>query len=354
MSEQRDKVYPVSAEAMKRFVIRAMDSCGLNPEDAAMVADTLVQADLRGVHSHGVMKVPYYVRGYEVGGVNPKPEVRTVTDSGAIAVMDGDEGLGLVTSGPAMRLAMEKAGRLGVGAVTMRKSNHNGMIAYWAMMALEQDMIGYTSTSARPIIPPWGGTTASYGNNPCAYAIPAGEEWPIVLDMALSVVAFGKIRLAEMKGEPIPEGWALDKEGRPTTDARSALEGLLLPMAGYKGYGLALVHEILTGVLSGGTFGTDVAPLKLENPHAPGMHHFFMAFDVGQFMPVAEFKERVDRLVRMMKSSELAEGCDKIFLPGERASETRRKRLREGIPYGQEVIDSLKEFARKRGISHDF
>ena len=354
MSANEGDLQIISAEAMTRFCIAAMKEAGLSSEHAELLADTLVQADLRGVHSHGSMRIPIYFKGYEIGGVNPKPSVKVLKDSGATAVMDGDDGLGLVVSYPAMKLAMDKAAEYGVGAVTIRRSNHYGMAAYWPMLALERDMIGYTTTNAHARLAPWGGVTSKYGNNPSSYAIPAGKEWPIVLDMALSVAAFGKIRLAAMKNEPIPQGWAMDKDGNPATDPRAAMEGLLLPIGGYKGYGLAMIHEVLAGVLSGGLFGTDVPSLEIEYPKAPGVNHFFMVLDVAHFMPVAEFKERVDKMIRMMKSSKLAPGQDKIYLPGEIEFELHRQRLKEGIPYAREVVSRLKKLAQERHIHIDF
>ena len=354
MLDKAEDIKVVQAEPMRRFCIVACREAGLSQQHAELFADTLIQADLRGVHSHGVAILHRYIKGYQVGGVNPCPSIEVVKESGATAVIDGDDGLGLIVSYPAMTLAMDKAAEYGVGTVTVRKSNHYGMAAYWSMMALERDMIGYTTTNTPPMLAPWGGITPSYGNNPISYAIPAGEEWPLVLDMAMSVAAKGKIRLAALKNEPIPEGWAMDKDGEPTTDAQAAIDGLLLPIAGYKGYGMALVHDILSGVLSGGLFGTDALKMQSDRMAVPGYCHFFMALDTGHFMPVAEFKGRVDRMIRMMRGSRLARGQSRIYMPGEIEFEIHRQRTREGIPYSKEVIGQLEKLARDLDIQIDF
>ena len=354
MLEKAKDIHIVQTESMRRFCIAACKEVGLSQGHAELLADTLVQADLRGVHSHGVTRLPRCIKGYQIGGVNLQPSIKVVKESDATAVMDGDDGLGLIVSYPAMRLAMDKAAEYGVGTVTIRNSNHYGMAAYWSMMALERDMIGYTTTNTPPTLAPWGGVTRSYGNNPISYAIPAGKELPIVLDIAMSVVARGKIILAALKDEPLPQGWAMDKDGEPTTDANTAMQGLLVPISGHKGYGMALVNDVLSGVLSGGLFGTDIPELNISNPTKSGCSHFFMALDIAHFMPVAEFKERIDKIVRMMKGSQLAKGKKKIYLPGELEFETYRQRIKEGIPYSKAVISQLEKLAQDLHISPNF
>ncbi|MFC1893353.1 Ldh family oxidoreductase [Chloroflexota bacterium] len=353
MTAEVKDILIVQAEAMRRFCVAACKEVRLLPEHAELLADALVQADLRGVHTHGVIMLPYYVKGYQVGGINPRPAIEVVKEKGATAVMDGDNGLGLVVSHPAMRLAVEKATEHGVGTVVIRSSNHYGMAAYWSMMALESDMIGYTTTNAPPNLAPWGGVTRSYGNNPISYAIPAGKEYPIVLDIAMSVVAKSKIVRAALQEEPLPTGWAMDEDGEPTTDAHIALQGLLAPISGHKGYGIALVNDILSGVLSGGLFGTDIPEWHAGHANRAGYSHFFMALDVAHFMPVAEFKERIDKIVQMMKGSQLLKGQRKIYLPGELEFETRCQRIKEGIPYSKDVIGHLKKLAQDLHIPID-
>ncbi|MFH1169077.1 MAG: Ldh family oxidoreductase [Chloroflexota bacterium] len=349
MSGKADGLSRVQPESIRSFCLAVCQRTGLSPSHAGRLADTLLEADMRGVHTHGVVRLPHYVKGFQTGKVNMKPAVKVVRDSGAAAVIDGDNGLGAIIAQDAMKLAMEKAAGHGVGIVSMRASSHYGMAAHWTMMALERDMIGYTTTDGPASMAPWGGVTPVAGNNPISYAIPAGKELPVVLDMSLSVVAKGKIMLAAMKNEPIPAGWALDKSGQPTTDAKAAMEGLLMPIAGYKGLGLALVNDILCGVLSGGLFGTDIPKLQ-PGVTLTGVSHFFMALDIAHFMPVAELKERVDRLVQMVKSSQMAEGQDRIYLPGEMEFEKYQRSRREGIRYSQEIIGALDKLAQDTGI----
>jgi len=351
--DESEDIHIVQANSISNFCIAAGKAAGLPQEHSSILADTLVQADLRGVHSHGVARFPWYIKGFQFGEVNPLPSIRVTKDVGATAVVDGDNGLGLIVSYPAMRLAMDKAAKYGVGTVIVQKSNHYGMASYWSMMALERDMIGYTTTNGHPLLAPWGGITPSYSNNPISYAIPAGEEWPIVLDMSMSVGAMGKVRMAAVRNESLPQGWAMDKYGKPTTDPQVAIEGLLMPISGYKGYGLALVNDILSGVLSGGLFGTDIPKQKPDHYSAAGYCHFFMALDINHFMPVSEFKERVDRMVRMMKDSRLAQSYDRIYLPGEIEFETHHKRVRDGIPYSRETIDQLRNLAHDMHILQD-
>ncbi len=354
MSEKAKDIYVVDAGLMQRFCVAACRKVGLSREHAYLLVDTLIQADLRGIDSHGVTRLPRHIKGYQIGGVNPQPSIRIVKESGATAVLDGDDGLGAFVSYQAMRLAMDKAAAHGVGTVTARKSNHYGMAAYWSMMALERDMIGYSTTNGPPGLAPWGGITPSYANNPVSYAIPSGKEWPIVLDMAMSVVAKGKIVLAALKNEPIPPSWAMDKEGQPTTVAQAAVDGLLQPIGGYKGYGMALVNDVLCGVLSGGLFGTDIPKMQTDRTAVAGYCHFFMALDISHFMPVIEFKERVDRIVSMMKNSQLAQGHDRIYLPGELEFKTHRRRLKEGIPYPKEIISQLEKLGQGLQIPTGF
>lgn len=357
MLGETEDIQIVQAESMRRFCVATCKKVQLSPEHAELLADTLIQADLRGVHSHGVTRLPDYIKGYQVGGVNPRPSIKVVKESGATAVMDGDDGIGLVVSYPAMRLAMDKAAEYGVGTVTIRKSNHCGMMAYWSMMALERDMIGYATTNSSPTMAPWGGITLSHGNNPISYAVPAGKELPLVLDIAMSIVARGKIRMASLKGEPIPLGWAMNKNGEPTTDVQAAMDGFLMPIGSHKGYGLALVNDVLCGVLSGGQFGTEIPKAEADRGGGTtvmGYCHFFMALDIRHFMPVTEFKKRIDRMVHMMKSSQLASGQDKIYLPGELEFETQHQRIKEGIPYPKGVISKLEKLAQDLHFPIDF
>lgn len=357
MATTGGEVMVLQAEALRRFCTAAFRQALMWEEDAALLAETLVEADLRGVHSHGVMLLPRYVRGLKVGGVNPRPEVKVVVETAAVALVDGDNGMGQMASVKAMELAIEKARRLGVGAVGVRNSNHFGAAAYYAMLALPHDMVGFATTNAPAVMAPWGGVTPTVGNNPFAYAMPAGRERPLVLDMACSTSARGKIRLAAQKGERIPLGWALTKEGEPTEDPHEALAGLLAPVGGYKGYGLAVIIEALAGVLTGALFARDIPRAGLESsevfyPYHVG--HFFGALDIGCFLSIAEYKARMDRLIGQIRSTALAKGVDRVYLPGEIEFEHHERRLREGIPTSYAVVRELKRLAEELGLEPSF
>lgn len=336
------KPITVHWEDLKRFEVEAFKIAGLSPEDAEKVADTCVQADLRGVHTHGAFHLLRYCRRLRGGGANARPDIGVVKETENTALLDGDNGLGQVICIRAMEIAIAKARGRGVSAIAVHRSNHFGAAAYYAMMAVEQGMIGYITTNVSSRLAPTGGITACYGNNPIAYAIPTGKEPTVILDMSLSVVARGKIRLAANRGAKIPLDWATDKHGVPTDDPKRALEGLLLPIAGYKGYSLALVGEVLSAVMSGANVGRDVGQLTLDDAVTPrNIGHFCMAIDVNCFMPIEEFRQRMDALIHQIKSSGLAKGVERIYLPGEIEYLKWRERLTNGIPLKPEIWQVL-------------
>jgi LDH2 family malate/lactate/ureidoglycolate dehydrogenase len=339
----------VRVDNLKGYVVAVSEKLGLTEAGARVMADTLVEADLRNVHTHGVNALTGYARRVQGGGANPRPNVRVVKDALGIAVVDGDAGLGQVVAHFAMEKAIERAARTGIGAVVARNSSHFGAAAYYAAMALQRDMIGFATTSAGNRIAPIGGKTPVVGNNPLAWAIPSDREQPILLDMAQSVVAAGKLGMAARKGERIPLGWALDKEGRPTDDPKAGSAGLLVPIGGPKGFGLAVVMDVLCGALSGAAFGRQLA--RTHRPDAPSqIGHFFMAIDIGQFVPVDEFKARVDQMIREIKASDPAEGTRELFLPGEMEWNAKRARLEGGIPMLTSIVDDLERLAGELGL----
>ncbi|MBI2940071.1 MAG: Ldh family oxidoreductase [Chloroflexi bacterium] len=339
----------IAADRLRAYVEALFRRAGLSPEDAALAADIQVEADLRGVHTHGVAGVPGYLRQLQAGTINPRPRLNVIRQSGATAVVDGDNGLGQVVSHFAMRQAIDRAGEAGIGIAVACRSNHFGAAAYYAMMASSERLIGYATTNAGARIAAWGGKEPVVGNNPISWAIPAGEEWPIVLDMAQSVVAAGKIGMALRKSEPIPLGWALDREGQPTTDPRVGLTGLLVPIGGPKGFGLAVVTDVLAGVLSGGIFG-------LQLQYTPGVpthlarSHCFMAIDPARFLDYGEYAARVDQMIRDVRSSERAPGVDRLYLPGEIEFRLRVERLERGIPLLASVVADLERAGQELGI----
>ena len=340
-----------TADQLHRFCTAALMAVGVPERDAAITADTMVQADLRGVSSHGVVRLPAYVKRLEAGVVNARPSVSVVRETVAAALVDGDNGLGQVVAYRAMELAIEKARQAGTGTVGVRGSNHSGASAYYAMMALPHDMIGIVYTSgAANIMAPWGGITPLLGNNPIAYAIPADKELPVVLDMACSVVARGRILVALKKGEKIPPTWALNKYGEPTTDPQEAHDGLVQPIGGYKGYGLALVVGVLSAVLTGSAFGRQVTDFynDLVNPQNVG--HLLQAVAIDAFMPADAFRRRMGEVIQEIKSSELARGVDRIYLPGEIEFLTHAERSRNGIPISLPIARELQALGERLRI----
>ncbi len=335
----------IPAERLKEFTVEILGEVDIPGTDAEITADCLVEADLRGVYSHGVMRLPFYVRHLKKtgpGGMTARPEISVIGEGEAYALVDGGNGLGPVVSTRAMGIAIEKARSTALAGVGVRNSNHNGAEAYYAMMALEHEMIGFCVTvGGKNILAPWGGLTALLGNNPFAFAIPAGAERPIVLDMACSVVARGWIMLAMKNNWKIPEGWAVNREGEPTTNAEEAYEGLVLPAGGYKGYALALMGCILGGVLTGASIGSEVTDLGRDFDRDQNVGHFVGALSIEKFIPVHTFKERMDRLIKELKSSRRMKGVERIYLPGEREHETREQNLKEGIPISRGVLREL-------------
>ena len=338
-------------EPLIEFTTEVFEKIGNRPEDARIIADILVESDLRGMHSHGVMRIDTYVDRTEKGSIKAAPNIRIVQETETLTLMDGDTGLGMLSSYRAMEVTIAKAKKWGIGAVGVRNSAHYGMAAYYPMMALPEDMIGFTTTNAFGTMAPWGGITPTIGNNPFAVAIPAGKERPVVLDMATSVVARGKIMLAAQAGEPIPQSWALTKEGKTTSDAEEALRGLLRPIGDYKGFGTALVLDVLSGVLTGSAYARQVDGLVGGDPYRPlGTGHFFAALQIAPFTPLEEFKARMDDIIQQVKSTELAEGEERVYLPGEIEFEQKEEYLKEGILIVPGTLERLAGVADHLGL----
>ncbi len=338
----------LSATTLARLYSGVLHHAGMPAEDAALAADTMVDADLRGVHSHGATWIPIYVKALRAGWIKSQPNIRIVKEHGPVATVDGDNGMGQLASIAGMKLAIEKAKQHGIGMVSVRRSNHNGAMAYYVEMAVRNDLIGFTATNGGAIMGPVGGISPRLGSNPFSYGFPAGQQLPIIFDMACCVVAWSKFALYKAKGEKIPLGWALDREGQPTDDPQKAMEGLVLPVGGHKGYGLALGVDLLCGVLSGSAFNGDTI---INWPKPNNLGHSFAAIDPGCFMPLDEFKSRVDEESHRMHDSVRAEGVEHIWVPGERSQLTRAERLRTGIPMLRSVIEKLWELGRQMGMN---
>jgi LDH2 family malate/lactate/ureidoglycolate dehydrogenase len=339
----------VDAGALTGLVTDVFRRCGMTESDAALLADSLVAADLGGVHSHGVLRVPEYVKKVTTGGVDPRGQPHVVRDSGACLVVDGGNSMGQIGAHFAMARVIERAGTTGIAAAAVRGSNHCGAMAYFASQALEYDMIGLATTNALPTMAPWGGAERLLGINPLAVAIPAGSERPIVHDAAFSATAHGKVRVYQQKGLPLPERWALDREGRPTTDPAAALEGLLLPIGEFKGVALAMVTGVLSSMLSGAAYGTELGSME-DGPQAGMDGHFVMAIRVGAFEDVGRFKERVDAAIRKLKGARRAPGVTRIYAPGEVEFETEERYRAEGIPLNGVTVGDVRETAEGMGV----
>ena len=328
----------VQAAVLVAFVKRAFEAAGLPPGDADILAGLMVEADLRGSDTHGVIRLPIYARRLKAGGVNPRPNIRVVRERPSTALVDGDNGVGHLVMRFAAMTAIEKAKHNGVAWVGARMSNHAGPAAPYAMMPLAHDMIGlYLAVGSNNHLPPWGAIENLLGTNPIAVAVPAGEEPPIVLDMAPTVAAFGKVRLKAQRGEEMPVGWMMGRDGKPLTDPRRADEGVLLPIGDYKGYGLSLIIGLLAGVLNGAAFGREVIDHVKEQGKATNTGHAIVAISVEAFAPAAEFKRHVDGAIRAMRGAERLPGVDRIWLPGEQSHYKREDRIRNGIPDAQAV-----------------
>jgi LDH2 family malate/lactate/ureidoglycolate dehydrogenase len=327
---------------------------GVSAEDAATIARVQVEADLRGMFSHGTRAVPMYLARIRAGIINPRPRIQ-VQDLGAVALVNGDDGPGQVVAVRAMSECLDRAARHRIGTALVRRSNHFGAAGYYAGLALERDLIGIATTNGNVMLAPWGGVTPTVGNNPIAFGIPSGDEPPILLDVATSVVAGGKIDLAAAEGDALPEGWSLDAAGRPARELAQALAGLGIPLgaplAGHKGFGLALALEVLAGVLTGARSGKEHTFEVESGPRPWDEGHFFLAIDPALAMPLAEFKAKVDRLVREVRESRSAEDeTGQFHAPGERAFQRRADALRDGILLPASIWHQLLACADERGI----
>ena len=340
-----------SAPALQEFVERVMRACELPGDDARTVARLMVEADVTGADGHGVIRLAQYVGRIRGGAVNTHPNVAVRRTGPATALVDGDNGMGHVVVSAAADAAVELAAEAGFGWVGVRGSNHAGPGALYATMPLERGMVGvYGAVASANHMPPWGSSERLLGTNPLAVAIPAGLEPPVVLDMATTVVSYGTIKKFALRGEPMPPGWVVGLDGEPITDAEHAHDGVLLPIGGYKGSGLAIVIGLLAGVLNGAAFGRDVVDFTTDVSTETNTGHFMAALDIGRFTPIAEFTTEVDRHVRDMRAAQRLPGVDAIRLPGEQRFSRRAERATNGIPIPPALLRQLDEVARDVGV----
>jgi LDH2 family malate/lactate/ureidoglycolate dehydrogenase len=341
----------VAPAALEAFVARAFDKVAIPPADARAIAELMVRADVQGSEGHGVFRLPQYIRRIKGGAVNVRPNIRVAREAAGMALVDGDNGMGHLVMRFATERAMEKAKQAGVAWVGVKWSNHAGPASLYAGMALEHDMIGlYLAVGNANHLPAWGGLDMLLSTNPIAVAVPAGDEPPVVLDMATTVAAYGKVKTKAQRGEMMPEGWMMDRQGRPLTDPKRASEGFLLPIGGYKGYGLALVFGLLAGTLNGAAMGRDVVDFNADDTTPTNTGHCIVAIDVAAFQPVAEFKRSVDALIRDLRNSQRLPGVDAVRLPGDGARAAREDRLRNGIPLPPALAASLAQLAAELKI----
>ena len=338
----------VSADSLSSLVEALFRNAGVSAEDAATIARVQLEADLRGMHSHGMRAIPIYLERIRLGIINPRPSIR-VTDLGAVASVDGGDGPGQVVAVRAMEECIARARRYHVGIAVAHRSNHFGAAGYYAAQAAAADLIGIATTNGNLVLAPIDSVTPTVGNNPIAIGAPASAEPPFLLDVAMSVVAGGKVDLAAAEGEDLPEGWSFDAEGKPTRDLTAALAGLGIPLgaplAGHKGFGLALGMEVLAGVLSGARFGREHTVEVDLGPRPWDEGHFFMAIDPAITMPLPAFKARVDQLMREVRDTQPIPGGPPAHAPGERAWTRRERALREGIWLPGSIVQRLNECA---------
>ena len=321
----------------------------MSQADATLLADSLVDADLGGTHSHGVLRVPEYVGKLITQGVDPTAKPEVVGEGPSFVVVDGRNSMGQIGAALAMQEVIGKAAQTGIAAGAIRGSNHCGAMAYFARMALPHDMIGIATTNALPTMAPWGGAERILGINPIAISVPAGEMSPIVYDAAFSGSSHGKIRIYAQKGMHIPEGWVLDREGQPTTDPKVAIDGLLAPIGGFKGAGLAMIMGILSSMLSGASYGTELGSIE-EGPTPGEDGHFVAAIHIASFEDVERFKERVDAAIQQIYDCRLAFGFDRVYAPGELEAIRRVEYREKGIPLNRVTLADVKATAEQLGI----
>lgn len=342
----------VGFEELRDFIAAAFAKLGMPAEDARSVATLMAQADLQGSDGHGVIRLAPYAKRIRAGGINLRPDIRIVRERTAMALVHGDNAMGHLVMKRAAEIAIGKARKAGMAWVGAQWSNHAGPASLYARMALPHDMIGlYFAVGNANHLPPWGGMDMLLSTNPIAAAIPAGDEPPVVLDMATTVAAYGKVKAKAARGESMPEGWMIDRDGRPLTDPKRAAEGFLLPIGGYKGYGLALVVGLIAGTLNGAAMGKDVIDFNADAASVTNTGQAIAMIDIAAFGEVAEFKAAVDKLVRDLRSAKRLPGVDRIFVPGEQSHEKIVAYRRQGIPIAPAVMQSLDALAKDLGIA---
>jgi len=342
----------VSFDRLQQFIASAFERLGLPADDASTIGALMAEADLQGSDGHGIIRLMPYARRIRAGGVNVKPNITVVQERAGMALLNGDNGMGHLVMKRAAEMAAEKARVTGIAWVGSQFSNHAGPASLYARMALPHDMIGlYFAVGNANHLPPWGGLDMLLSTNPIAVAVPAANEGPIVLDMATTVAAYGKVKAKAQRGEMMPEGWMMDRSGKPLLDPKRAEEGFLLPIGGYKGYGLALIVGLLAGTLNGAAMGKEVIDFNHDDTSVTNTGQAICMIDLSAFGDVDAFKERVDTLARDLRDSERIMGVERIWLPGEQSEQRRTNYAKDGIPLPPALVKQLDTLAADLGIA---
>ena len=348
MAEQKQRI---SGEKLRAFIAASFEAVDVSREDAKAIAQLMAQADINGSEGHGVFRLPQYIRRIKGGAVNVKPNIRVEREMAGMALVHGDNGKGHLVMKFATEKAIEKAKTAGVAWVGARWSNHAGPASLYASMPLAHNMIGlYMAVGSANHLPPWGGLDMLLSTNPIAVAVPAGEEPAIILDMATTVAAYGKVKTKAQRGEMMPEGWMMDRQGNPLTDPKRANEGFLLPIGGYKGYGLALVMGLLAGNLNAAAMGKDVVDFNNDDTTETNTGHTIVAINVEAFQDLQEFKQGMDTLIRDIRNSQRLPNVDRIRLPGEGTHTARNDNEKNGIPMPEALLAVLDQLASELKI----
>jgi len=363
MSEVESRLFP--SEQLHEFCVRVFGHLGVPEAEARQATDVLALADLRGIDSHGIARLRAYFDMISIGRINPTPNVTVVRESPSTATVDGDNGLGLVVGPKANQIAMDKADQAGSAFVAVRNTNHYGIAGYYVLEALKRDQIGLAMTNTTRIVAPLWGAERMLGTNPIAIAFPGDEEPPVVIDMATNAAAFGKIEMALRRNEPVPDGWAIDREGYETNDPHEMFDGgAMLPLGserergGHKGYCLAAMVDLLCGPLSGANWGPFTPPFALGHPEpgrqvGKGIGHVFAAMRIDAFIEPDEFKRQIDDWIRTFRKTRPAPGTDGPIIPGDPEREAETIRRTQGIPLLIPVVEDLREISKQTGIPFD-
>ena len=342
----------VPSAQLRRFMTDAFAAVGIPREDAARIADLMARADESGADGHGVFRLPQYIRRIKAGAVNVKPDIRLERESAATALVDGDNGMGHLVMTRATQTAIAKAKAAGVAWVGAKMSNHAGPASLYASMPIEHGLIGlYMAVGNANHLPPWGGIDMLLSTNPIAIGVPAHEEQAVVLDMATTVAAYGKVKTKAQRGEMMPEGWMIDREGKPLLDPKRSEEGFLLPIGGYKGYGLALMFGLLAGTLNGAAMGKDVIDFNNDDTSVTNTGHCIVVVNPASFGDPDQFRRNVDTVVRDLRASKRLPGVERIWLPGEQSAIKRAQRGSEGVPVPPALKATLAKVAGELGIA---